>query len=76
MDPAADPVLAGKRNRREVPVKRAMRSYPNLARGRSSIGHAGRPRRVGAARQDTRPERTLRESDKGKSVEFYTHEEG
>src|SRR5437867_739852 len=84
MDPAADPVLfcAGKRNRRDVPVLPLQR---NEIISESRIAQIiDRTRRVadeksGALRQGhlfADLEKTLREGDKGKRVEFYTHEEG
>jgi hypothetical protein len=58
----------------------ATRSSPSRASRRSSTGRAGRPRRSRAqARQGhlfADLEKTLRESDRSKRVEFYTHEEG
>lgn len=85
MDPAADPVLfwAGKRNRREVPIlplqrnevvsesriaqiiERARKAAAAEAKGEEAQGHLF-----------AELEKELRESEKGKRVEFYTHEEG
>ncbi|HWQ37426.1 site-specific DNA-methyltransferase [Nitrospira calida] len=84
MDPAADPVLfwAGKRNKREVPVLPLQR---NEIVSESRIAQIiERARKVaeeksGAARQGhlfADLEKQLRESDRTKRVEFYTHEEG
>lgn len=84
IDPAADPVLfwAGKRNRREVPVLPLQRneivSESRIAqiieRARRAAEENSDPTRQGHLFADL--EKTLRESDKGKRVEFYTHEEG
>ncbi len=84
MDPAADPVLfwAGKRNRRQVPVLPLQRNeIVSESRIAQIIERARRAaeEKSGAARQGylfADLEKTLRESDKGKRVEFYTHEEG
>lgn len=84
MDPAADPVLfwAGKRNRRHVPVLPLQRNeIVSESRIAQIIERARRAaeERSGAARQGhlfADLEKTLRESDRGKRVEFYTHEEG
>jgi adenine-specific DNA-methyltransferase len=84
MDPAADPVLfwAGKRNRREVPVLPLQRNeIVSESRIAQIIERARRAteEKSGAARQGhmfADLERTLRESDRSKRVEFYTHEEG
>jgi hypothetical protein len=84
MDPAADPVLfwAGKRNRREVPVLPLQRNeIVSESRIAQIIERARKAaeEKSGAARQGhlfADLEKTLRESDKGKRVEFYTHEEG
>jgi adenine-specific DNA-methyltransferase len=84
VDPAFDPVLvwAGKRNRREVAVLPLQR---NELVAESRIARIIERAR-GAARAETqRPEQTLlfadlekvlRESEKDKRVEFYTHNEG
>lgn len=84
MDPAADPVLfwAGKRNRREVPVLPLQRNeIVSESRIAQIIERAKKAaeEKSGAARQGhlfADLEKTLRESDKKKRVEFYTHEEG
>ncbi len=84
MDPAADPVLfwAGKRNRREVPVLPLQRNeIVSESRIAQIIERARRAaeEKSGAARQGhlfADLEKTLRESDRAKRVEFYTHEEG
>lgn len=84
MDPAADPVLfwSGKRSRREVPVLPLQRNEIVSASRIAQIVERARE----AAREkqrDSEPpllfadlEKTLRESDKSKRVEFYTHDEG
>jgi hypothetical protein len=84
MDPAADPVLfwAGKRNRREVPVLPLQRneivSESRLAqiieRARQAAEEKSGVARQGHLFADL--EKTLRESDRSKRVEFYTHDEG
>lgn len=84
MDPAADPVLfwAGKRNRREVPVLPLQRNeIVSESRIAQIIERAKKAaeEKSGAARQGhlfADLEKTLRESDRSKRVEFYTHEEG
>ena len=84
MDPAADPVLfwAGKRNRREVPVLPLQRNeVVSESRIAQIIDRARRAaeEQSGAARQGhlfADLEKTLRESDRSKRVQFYTHEEG
>jgi adenine-specific DNA-methyltransferase len=84
MDPAADPVLfwAGKRNRREVPVLPLQRNeIVSESRIAQIIERARKAaeEKSGAARQGhlfADLEKTLRESDRNKRVEFYTHEEG
>jgi adenine-specific DNA-methyltransferase len=84
MDPIADPVLfwAGKRNRREVPVLPLQRNeIVSESRIAQIIERARRAaeEKSGAARQGhlfADLEKTLRESDRSKRVEFYTHEEG
>ena len=84
MDPAADPVLfwAGKRNRREVPVLPLQRNeIVSESRIAQIIERAKKAaeEKSGAARQGhlfAELEKTLRESDRAKRVEFYTHEEG
>jgi len=82
MDPSADPVLfwAGKRNRREVPVlplqKNEIVSDSRIAQiiDRARKAAAESEPQQGALFADL--EKTLRESDKSKRVEFYTHDEG
>lgn len=82
MDPAADPVLfwAGKRNRREVPVLPLQRneivSESRIAQIIERVREAvvAKSPQQGALFADL--EKSLRESDKGKRVEFYTHDEG
>ncbi|HET6202950.1 MAG TPA: site-specific DNA-methyltransferase [Planctomycetota bacterium] len=84
MDPAGDPVLfwAGKRNRREVPVLPLQRNeIVSESRIAQIIERARRAaeEKSGAARQGhlfADLEKTLREGDRAKRVEFYTHEEG
>lgn len=84
MDPAADPVLfwAGKRNRREVPVLPLQRNeIVSESRIAQIIERARRAaeEKSGAPRQGhlfADLEKMLRESDRSKRVEFYTHEEG
>jgi adenine-specific DNA-methyltransferase len=84
MDPAADPVLfwAGKRNRREVPVLPLQRNEivaesriaQIIERARKAAAEESGMARQGHLYADL--EKTLRESDRSKRVEFYTHEEG
>jgi adenine-specific DNA-methyltransferase len=84
MDPAADPVLfwAGKRNLRKVPVLPLQRNeIVSESRIAQIIERARRAaeEKSGAARQGhlfADLEKTLRETDRSKRVEFYTHEEG
>ncbi len=84
MDPAADPVLfwAGKRNRREVPVLPLQRNeIVSESRIAQIIDRVRREadQKSGAARQGhlfAELEKELRDSDRKKRVEFYTHEEG
>jgi adenine-specific DNA-methyltransferase len=84
LDPAADPVLfwAGKRSKREIPVLPLQR---NEIVAESRIAQIIERARRAAAEKEPKPrqgflfadlERTLRESEKGKRVEFYTHDEG
>ena len=84
MDPVADPVLfwAGKRNRREVPVLPLQRneiiSESRIAQIIERVRRAAEEK-SGAARQGhlfADLEKTLRETDRSKRVEFYTHGEG
>src|SRR2546427_797509 len=84
MDPAADPVLfwAGKRNKREVPILPLQR---NEIVSDSRIAQIiERARKAAAEKEPQAPqgslfadlEKTLRETDRSKRVDFYTHEEG
>jgi adenine-specific DNA-methyltransferase len=84
MDPAADPTLlwAGKRNRRDVPLLPLQR---NEIVSESRIAHIIERARRAAAEKNPQMsfgsifadlEKTLRESEKSKRVEFYTHDEG
>lgn len=84
MDPAADPVLfwAGKRNKREIPILPLQR---NEIISESRIAQIIERAKKAAAEKSGEPqqrsffaelEKTLRESEKGKRVEFYTHDEG
>lgn len=82
MDPSADPVLlwAGKRNRRQIPVLPLQRNEIVSESRIAQIVERARDR----ARQDTGgqlglfedQEKALRELDRGKRLEFYTHDEG
>src|SRR6266436_792855 len=84
MDAAADPVLfwAGKRNRRTVPVLPLQRNEivsesrisQIIERSRRAAGEKSGVARQGHLFADL--EKTLRETDRSKRVEFYTHEEG
>jgi len=84
MDPAADPVLfwAGKRNKREVPVLPLQRNEiisesrvaQIIERVRKAASENEPQARQGSLFADL--ERTLRETDRSKRVEFYTHDEG
>src|SRR5437762_3392495 len=84
MDPSVDPVLfwSGKRNRRQVPVLPLQRNeIVSESRIAQIIERARRAadEKSGAAQQGhlfADLERTLRESERAKRVEFYTHEEG
>lgn len=84
MDPAADPVLfwSGKRNRREVPVLPLQR---NEIVSESRIAHIIERARQAAAEKEgadrqghlfANIEKELREGEKKRRVEFYTHDEG
>jgi adenine-specific DNA-methyltransferase len=81
MDPAADPVLfwAGKRNKREIPILPLQR---NEIVSESRITQIiERARRAADEKQPQRSlfadlERSLRDSERNKRVEFYTHDEG
>src|SRR5437870_7905635 len=84
MDPAADPVLfwAGKRNKRQVPVLPLQRneivSESRIAQIIDRVRLAAKEE-SGATRQGhlfADLEKTLREGDRSKRVDFYTHEEG
>lgn len=84
MDPAADPILfwSGKRNRREVPILPLQRneviSESRMAqiieRTRKAATEKAPQMTFGTIFEDI--EKSLRESDKSKRVEFYTHDEG
>ncbi|MDZ7289681.1 MAG: site-specific DNA-methyltransferase [candidate division KSB1 bacterium] len=84
MDPAVDPVLfwAGKRNKRDIPVLPLQRNeIVSESRIAQIIERAKEAayEKSGKARQGhlfADLEKALRESEKGKRVEFYTHEEG
>lgn len=84
MDPAADPVLfwAGKRNRREVPVLPLQRneivSESRIAQIIERARNAAESKSGAAAQSHLFAdlEKTLRESNRSKRVEFYTHDEG
>jgi len=84
MDPAVDPVLfwSGKRNRREIPVLPLQRNeIVSESRISQIIDRARRAaaETSGIARQGhlfADLEKELREKDRSKRVEFYTHEEG
>jgi adenine-specific DNA-methyltransferase len=84
MDPAADPILfwAGKRNRREVPILPLQRNEivtdsrigQIIDRARKAAAEKAPQMRFDSIFADL--EKTLRESEKSKRVEFYTHGEG
>jgi len=84
MDPSADPVLfwAGKRNRRDVPVLPLQRNEIVTESRISQIIERARKaaaEKSGATRQGhlfADLEKELRESERDKRVEFYTHDEG
>jgi adenine-specific DNA-methyltransferase len=84
MDPAVDPVLfwAGKRTKREVPVLPLQRNeIVSESRIAQIIDRARRAaeEKSGATQQGhlfADLEKNLRESERGKRVEFYTHDEG
>jgi adenine-specific DNA-methyltransferase len=84
MDPAADPVLfwAGKRSKREVPVLPLQRnevvSDSRIAQiiDRARKAAADKEPQVGQGSLFAGLEKTLRETDRSKRVEFYTHDEG
>lgn len=84
MDPAADPTLfwSGKRTRREVPILPLQRNEivsesrisQMVDRARKSAAENGPRQQQGSLFADL--ERSLRESEKAKRVDFYTHDEG
>jgi len=84
MDPVVDPVLmwAGKRNKRDVPVLPLQRnevvSESRIAqiieRARNAAADESGVARQGHLYADL--EKSLRESERTKRVEFYTHDEG
>jgi adenine-specific DNA-methyltransferase len=84
MDPAADPSLfwAGKRNRRQVPILPLQRNEivsdsriaKIIERARKLAEEKAPQMKFASIFADL--EKTLRESDKAKRVEFYTHDEG
>ena len=84
MDPAADPTLfwAGKRNRREVPVLPLQRNeIVSDSRIAQIIDRARKAaaEKSGASQQGhlfVDLEKTLRENERSKRVEFYTHDAG
>lgn len=84
MDPAVDPVLfwAGKRNKREVPILPLQRnevvSESRIAQIIERAQQAAREKRSNSSQTSLFAdlERTLREADKKKRVEFYVHDEG
>jgi adenine-specific DNA-methyltransferase len=81
MDPAVDPVLfwAGKRTRRDVPVLPLQRNeIVSDSRIAQIIARARRTAEAAKPQQASLfadLERELREAERGKRVEFYTHEE-
>lgn len=82
MDPIADPTLfwAGKRNRRQVPILPLQRNeIVSESRIAQIIERARRAAAENAPQMSlafAELEKSLRESDKSKRVEFYTHDEG
>ena len=84
MDPSADPVLfwSGKRNRREVPILPLQRNEvvtesriaQIIERARQAATQKESADRQGHLFADL--EKELREDDKKRRVEFYTHDEG
>ena len=84
MDPAADPVLfwSGKRNRRQVPVLPLQRNEivtesriaQIIDRARRAAAEKGP--QMAFSSMFAELEKNLRESEKSKRVEFYTHDEG
>jgi adenine-specific DNA-methyltransferase len=84
MDPAVDPFLlwAGKRSKRDVPVLPLQR---NEIVSESRIAQIIERTQKAAAEKDPQPrqatlfadlEKSLRETDKKRRIEFYTHDEG
>lgn len=84
MDPGADPVLfwAGKRNKREIPILPLQRNeIVSESRIAQIIERAQKAaaEKSGEARQGhlfADLEKSLREGDKSRRIEFYTHDEG
>ena len=84
MDPAADPTLfwSGKRNRRTIPVLPLQRNEvvtdsriaQIIARARKAAADQAPQMTFGSVFAEL--EKTFRETDKSKRVEFYTHDEG
>jgi len=84
MDPAADPTLFwwGKRNRRTIPVLPLQRNEvvtdsriaEIIARARKAAEDQAPQLTFGSVFAEL--EKTFRETDKSKRVEFYTHDEG
>lgn len=84
MDPSADPVLfwAGKRNKREIPILPLQRneivSESRIAKiiERAQKAAAEKSGEVRQGHLFADLEKSLREGDKSRRVEFYTHDEG
>jgi adenine-specific DNA-methyltransferase len=84
MDPAADPVLfwAGKRNKREIPILPLQRneivSESRIAQiiERAQKAAAEKSGQASQGHLFADLEKTLREGDKSRRVEFYAHDEG
>ncbi len=81
IDPAIDPVLlwSGKRNQRDVPVLPLQRNEVVAESRIARIVERARSAAVPVHSQGSLfadLEKELREGDKGKRVEFYTHDEG
>lgn len=84
MDPAADPVLfwSGKRNRRQIPILPLQRNEivtesrisQVVERVRQAAAEKTPQMHLGLTFSDL--EKNLRESEKAKRVEFYSHDEG
>jgi adenine-specific DNA-methyltransferase len=83
LDPVADPVLlwAGKRNKREIPVLPLQRNEIIAESRISQVIERARKRALKG--KDSRQthlfadlEKSMRDDEIGKRVEFYTHEEG